>query len=155
MTGQPYRERVRTTLLRTGTIALVVGALLARPWREGGLARWPMATLLALWPSLGGHFVEIWFLNWLRPRLPAARAVQVLSRIAVWFVGGVVLTLGMGLTAMVLGFGPGQRFAWGSHGSSTWSTVLLIGGLGFIVIELVVHLALQLRGCSSFYNGRG
>jgi hypothetical protein len=59
---QPYQEPLRTTLLRTGIIALVVGAVLARSW--GGVARWPAATLLALWPALGGHLVELWFLNW-------------------------------------------------------------------------------------------
>src|SRR5438034_11043719 len=108
MTWQPYREPLRVTLLRTGTIAVVVGALLARPWREGGLARWPMATLLVLWPALGGHFVEVWFLNWLRPRLPDARAVQVGARIGVWFVGGIGLALGMRLTAMALGLRPAR-----------------------------------------------
>ena len=139
---QPYREPLRTTLVRTGAIALIAGAVLARWW--GGLARWPTATLLMLWLSFGGHFVELWFLNWLRPRLPAARAVQVGARVAVWFVGGTALALGMALTAMAIaGFRPAQ-----------WSAVWL-GGLAFIGIELVAHLALQLRGRPSFYNGRG
>jgi hypothetical protein len=139
---QPYREPLRTTLLRTGMIALVVGAVLARRW--GGLARWPMATLLALWPSFGGHWVELWFLNWLRPRLSITRAVQVAARVGVWFVGGAVLTVGMALTAMALTrLRPAHWPAW-------W-----IGGLAFIGIELVVHLVLQLRGRPSVYNGGG
>ncbi len=58
---QPYREPLRTTLVRTGLIALIVGALLARRW--GGLTRWPLATLLVLWPSFGGHWVELAYLN--------------------------------------------------------------------------------------------
>lgn len=139
---QPYREPLRVTLMRTGMIAVVVGAVLARFW--GGLARWPMATLLVLWPSFGGHWVEVWFLNWLRPRLSSARAVQVAARVVVWFVGGSGLALAMSLTAMaVAGFRPVQGPAW-------W-----LGGLAFIGIELVVHLVLQLRGQASFYNGRG
>jgi hypothetical protein len=139
---QPYREPLRITLVRTGSIALAVGALLARMW--GGLAHWPIATLLVLWPSFGGHWVEVWFLNWLRPRLSSARAVEVVARVAVWFVGGACLALGMRLTAMALaGYRPRHRLAW-------W-----IGGLGFIGLELVVHLVLQLRGRPSFYNGRG
>src|SRR2546423_12484314 len=108
MTWHAYRELLRMTLLRTGTIALVVGALLARPWGGGGLARWPMATLLMLWPALGGHWVEVWFLNWLRPRLSGARAVQVAARIWVWVVGGIFLALGMGLTAMALSSRPAR-----------------------------------------------
>jgi len=140
---QPYREPLHITILRTGMIAIVVGAVLARLW--GGLARWLIATLLVLWPSFGGHWVEVWFLNWLRPRLSSARGVQVGARVGVWFVGGVGLAIGMGLTARELaGFRPSHWPAW------WW-----LGGLAFIGIELVAHLVLQLRGRPSFYNGRG
>ena len=129
-------------MLRTGMIAIVLGAILARLW--SGLARWPLATLLVLWPSFGGHCVEVWFLNWLRPRLSIARGVQVAARVGVWFVGGTGLAIGMGLTAMALaGFRPAHWPAW-------W-----LGGLAFIGIELAAHLVLQLRGRPSFYNGRG
>src|SRR2546423_41245 len=122
MTWQPYREPLRTTLLRNTTIALIVGAVLAASW--GGLSRWPIATLLALWPSLGGHFVELFFLNYLRPRLPSARPVQITARLAVWFVGGIVLALGMALTANALtGYHPARSAAW-------W-----LAGLAFIGIE--------------------
>jgi hypothetical protein len=128
--------------LRTGTLAMVVGAVIARFW--GGLARWPMTTLLGLWPTFGGHLVELWFLNWLRPRPSYARAVQVAARLGVWFVGGAGLAIGMGLTARALaGFRP-------THWPGWW-----LGGLAFIGLELLAHLALQLRGRASFYNGRG
>jgi hypothetical protein len=123
-------------------IAIVAGAVFAG--LGGGLARWPVATLLALWPSFGGHWVEVWFLNWLRPRLSTARGLQVAARIGVWFVGGSGLAMGMGLTAMALTrFRPAHLPAW-------W-----LGGLAFIGIELAVHLVLQLRGRPSFYNWRG
>jgi len=139
---QPYREPFYITLARTGTIALVVGVVLAKMW--GGLELWPLTTLLALWPSFGGHWVELWFLNWLRPRLPVARAVQAGARLAVWFVGGCILAVGAALTAMALiTLRP-------MHWSQLW-----VAGLGFIGIELVAHVALQLRSQPSFYNGRG
>jgi len=127
--------------MRTGTIALLIGAVLA--YRHGGLACWPIATLLVLWPSFGGHWVEVWFLNYLRPRLPATRIVQIAARALVWFIGGIVLFLGMRLTAALLTFRPQHWPAW-------W-----IGGLAFIALELVVHLILQLRRQPNFYNGRG
>lgn len=150
MIWQPYREPLRTTLLRTGTIALIAGAVLASVWRgpgRGGLARWPIATLLVLWPSFGGHWVDVCFLNWLRPRLPRARPAQIAARLAVWFLGGAALALAMALTAIALpGFRP-------PHRPALWLAGL--GGLAFIGIELVAHLVLQLRGRSSFYNGRG
>jgi hypothetical protein len=139
---QPFREPLRTTLLRNVTIAIVVGAVLAR--FSGGLARLPMDSLLVLWPALGGHWVEVWFLNWLRPRLSAARGVQVAARVGVWFVGGIGFAIAMRWTAMALSR---HRMA---HRPAWW-----IAGLGFIGIELVAHLALQLRGRSSFYNGLG
>jgi hypothetical protein len=139
---QPFREPLRITMLRTGVIAIVVGAVLARSW--SGLARWPLATLLVLWPSFGGHWVEVRFLNGLSPRLSVARGVQVAARVGVWFVGGAGLAIGMGLTAMALaGFRPSHWPAW-------W-----LGGLAFIGIERVAHLVLQLHGRPSFYNGRG
>jgi hypothetical protein len=123
-------------------IAIVAGAVLARLW--GGLARWPMATLLMLWPTFGGHWVEVWFLNKLRPRLSTARGLQVAARVAVWFAGGAGLAIGMCLTATALaGFRPARWPAW-------W-----LGGLAFIGIELVTHLVLQLRRLPSFYNRRG
>lgn len=139
---QPYREPFRSTLVRTFAIALVVGALVTRLW-GGGFSRWPAVSLLMLWPAFGGHWVELLFLNWLRPRLPAARATQVAARSAVWFVGGSFLALGMALTAITLGIRPMQWPAW-------W-----IGGIAFIGVELVAHLGLQLRGQPSVYNGRG
>ena len=55
---QPYREPLRTTLLRTGGIAVIIGAALAAR-RGGGWPAWPIATLIALWPTLGGHVVEL------------------------------------------------------------------------------------------------
>jgi hypothetical protein len=139
---QPYREPFHTTILRTGMIAIVCGAVLAR--FRGGMARWLTATLLVLWVSFGGHWVEVWFLNLLRPRLPGARSVQVAARVGVWFVGGTAIAVGMGLTAMRLaGFRPAHWPAW-------W-----LGGLAFTGVELVAHLVLQFRGRPSFYNGRG
>lgn len=139
---QPFQEPLRNTLLRTVAIAVVAGGVLARFW--GGLGRWPLATLLALWFSLGGHWLEVWFLNWLRPRLPVARIVQFGARIAIWFIGGMGLGLGMALTATALaGFQPSQ---W----PAGW-----LAGLAFVGLELAVHLLMQLRGLPSFYNGRG
>jgi hypothetical protein len=137
---QPYREPLRITLFRTAMIAIVVGAVVARFW--GGLARWPIATLLLLWPAFGGHWVEVWFLNWLRPRLSVSRGVQVTARVGAWFFGGAVLAIGMTLTAKALTGFPLSPSWW-------------LGGLAFIGIELIAHFALLLRGRPTFYDGRG
>ena len=139
---QPFSEPLRTTVVRTVAIAVIAGAVFAR--FSGGMARWPAATLVMLWPSLGGHWVEIWFLNWLRPRIPAARAVQIGARLCVWFAGGVGLAYGMRLTATVLAAVRPARWP------AFW-----LGGAAFVAIELVAQVGLQLRGRPSFYNGRG
>jgi hypothetical protein len=139
---EPFREPRRATLTRTVGLALVGGALLSRRW--GGLAWWPLASVVMLWPTLGGHFLEIWYLNWLRPRLPRDRGVQIAARVTTWFLGGVVLWFAMRLTvAMITGERIAPRAAW-------W-----MGGVAFIGIELVAQLGLQLRGRPSFYNARG
>jgi hypothetical protein len=136
------REPLRVTLTRTVGIALIAGAAVASRW--GGLAWWPVLSVVMLWPSLGGHYVELAYLDVVRPRLSASRAVQTLTRIAVWFVGGALMVVGMHFTAiLVRAPRPLPMSAW-------W-----IGGFAFIGLELVVHLALHARGRSSFYGERG
>jgi hypothetical protein len=135
-------EPFRTTLARTVAIAAAIGAILA--WRWGGINRWPAATLIALWPSLGGHYVELFYLNALRPLLPDSRPLRTAARLALWFGAGILFAQAMAQTASALaGFRPVHPIAW-------W-----IAGLAFIGIELIAHAFLQSRGRPSFYDGRG
>jgi hypothetical protein len=128
-------------LLRTFGIAVAVGAVIACAW--GRLGFWPIAALVVLWFSFGGHWVEVGFLNWIRPRISEARIAQLACRLGVWFVAGVGLGLGMRITAVAFAGDPSDRWpAW-------W-----LGGVGFIGLELLVHLVAQIRGRDSFYNGR-
>jgi hypothetical protein len=139
---QPYREPLRVTLIRTLSIALIAGALVSLG--AGGLKRWPVLSLLILWPSFGGHWIDLLYLNGLRPRLPANRTIQCIARLAVWFGGGILLAVGVQLTLRLLvGRGP-----------LVWLTWAIAGAL-FVAIELVAHAALHLRGRPSFYNGLG
>lgn len=132
---QPYREPLRATLLRTVLIALVVGVVVGR------FRFWLPWTAWALWPSFGGHWVEIFFLNWLRPRLPAERWVQIGARLVIWIVGGTVLMMGARATGLAMGIPALRMPLW-------W-----LGGPIFIGVELFVHALFQLRGKPSFYNG--
>lgn len=136
------REPLRITLTRTLGIALVAGVVVALS--TGRLRRWPEFSLLMLWPSVGGHWVDVLFLNGIRPHLPESRLTQRLIRLALWFGAGIVLALGVQLTVGML-FAQ-SRLVW-----LTWA----IAGFGFVAIELVAHAALHLRGRSSFYNGLG
>lgn len=132
---QPYREPFRATLLRTVSIALVVGVVVGR------MRFWLPWTVWALWPSFGGHWVEIFFLNWLRPRLPPARSAQIGARLVVWIVGGTALIAAARMTGLALGIPALRLPPW-------W-----LGGPIFIGVELFVHALFQLRGKPSFYNG--
>ena len=142
---QPFREPLTRTLLRNVAIAVVAGGVFSL-WR-GRLAGWPAASVVMLWPSFGGHWVELWFLNWLRPRLANRRAAQVAARVATWFVGGVALGAGMWLTEAAL---PGLR-----PPRAAVSQLVVLAGLAFIGVELVAQAGLQLRGRPSFFNGQG
>jgi hypothetical protein len=100
---QPYRERAWVTLARTGGIAGVVGLVLA--WlSRGGVWGWVLGTLIALWPALGGHFVELVFLNWVRRRVSGG-----------W--GGWCCAGGVGRGGICGGWG-----AWVLWGLSWWCT---------------------------------
>jgi hypothetical protein len=139
---QPYREPFRVTLIRTVSIALVAGVAVAVA--TGGLRLWPAITLLMLWPAFGGHWIDLLFLNGLRPHLPASRLIRQVSRLLVWFVGGIALASGVRLTARALFDRPSLFWL-------TWVSA----GAAFVGIELVTHAALHLRGRPSFYNGLG
>jgi hypothetical protein len=134
-------EPFRRTLARNVALAAVAGVVFALLRRNLHLLL-PIAAL-ALWFSLGGHYVELAFLNGVRTRLPQRRFPQVLARLLVWACGGVVLYAGMATTARALPVAPPPLRLW-------W-----FGSILFVGLELVVHAFLAVRGRPSFYNGRG
>jgi hypothetical protein len=95
-----FHEPIRRTLVRNLAIAAVVGAAFAFWKRDAGLL-FPFSAL-ALWFSLGGHYVEVVFLNEIRPRISGARLMQRCARLATWFIGGAILYVCMAITARVL-----------------------------------------------------
>jgi hypothetical protein len=136
-----FEEPFLRTLARNVTIAAVVGAVLAFQRRDPKLLL--PVTALALWFSLGGHYVELAFLNGVRPRLPQRRLTQALMRLLVWSCGGALLYVCMAITARALPIGaPPLRLWW-------------FGSVLFIGVELAVHAVLAIRGLPNFYNGRG
>jgi hypothetical protein len=141
-TWQPYREPLSATLTRTVAIAVVVGGVLALSY--GKPKMWLLFAALVFWPSFGGHWIEILFLNWLRPRLPEGRVPQVAARLGVWFAGGVLLGVGIVFT---------MRFS--SMTASLRTPAWWVAGVAFIAVELIAHLGLAMRKRPSFYSGRG
>jgi hypothetical protein len=132
-------EPFHRTLARNVTIATVVAAVLTVLRHD---FTWFLpVTALALWPSLGGHYVELAFVNGIRDRIPRGQFAQVLVRLLVWFVGGALLSCGMAVTFLPVRALPYGLWLW--------------GGLLFIGLELVVHALLAARCVDSFYNGRG
>ncbi|SRR6266498_2199826 len=136
-----FEEPFRRTLARTVALAAIVGAVLALQRHDLKLLL-PIAAL-ALWFSLGGHYLELAFLNELRPRVPPGRLMQAVVRVLVWLSGGVVLYVGMAATARALPIeAPPLRLWW-------------FGGFLLVGVELVVHALLAVRRRPNFYNGRG
>ena len=129
------------TLARNLAIAVVVATVFA--FVRHDLSRFLPIVVLALWPSLGGHYIEVAFVNVLRDRIPQGDFAQAVSRLLVWFLGGVLLYCGMALSSRVLPLRPLP------FGLCVW------GGLLFVGLELAVHLLLAVRSLDSFYNRRG
>ena len=136
-----FEEPFRRTLARNVTIAAVVGAVFA--FRRGDIALLLPVTVLAMWFSLGGHYVELAFLNGVRARFPQHRLTQILLRLGAWACGGALLYACMAATARVLLIHAPPLQPW-------W-----FGSVLFIGIELAAHAALAVRGLPNFYNGRG
>ena len=134
-------EPLRRTLVRNVALAAGVGVVIALQRHRLRLLL-PIAAL-ALWFSLGGHYVELAFLNGLRARISQGRLIQVGLRLLVWFAGGVVLYVLMAASARVLPLeAPPLRMWW-------------YGGLLLIGVELAVHGLLAMRGRPNFYSGHG
>jgi hypothetical protein len=129
------------TLARNIAIAIVVAGIVALVRHDLG-ALLPVAAL-ALWPSLGGHYVELAFVNQIRTRISRDWVIQAIARVVVWFIGGILLYLCMVVTAYALPITPLPLRLW-------WC-----GGFLFIGVELVAHAFLALRGDASVYDGRG
>jgi hypothetical protein len=140
-TSTTFREPIARTLARNVTIAAVVGSVLAFRTHDAGL--FVPFSVLVLWFSLGGHYVEVLFLNGLRPRIAPARLAQISARVAVWFVGGAILFVLMAATARVLPVRPPSFQSW-------W-----FGALGLIGIELLAHAVLAVCRLPNFYSGSG
>ncbi len=136
-----FAEPFRRTLARTVGLAAVAGAVLALQRHDLKLLL-PLAAL-ALWFSLGGHYIELAFLNGVRARIPQGRLAQAVVRLLVWSSGGVLLYVSMAATARALPIeAPPLRLWW-------------YGGFLLIGVELAVHAVLAIRGRPNFYNGRG
>ena len=131
-----FHEPFPKTLGRNGLIAAVAGLSLAAA--RGRLNLWLPLAVVALWFSLGGHYVEVGYLNGLRPRLSVGVPQRLLARVSLWFAGGCVLYLGAAASSGVLGVP--------MKGANFW-----MGGLGLIGIELLAHSALRFRGRPSIF----
>ena len=136
-----FQEPLRRTLVRNVALAAGVGVVFALQRHRLALLL-PIAAL-ALWFSLGGHYVELAFLTGLRARFSQARLPQAGLRLLVWFAGGVVLYVLMAASARIFPLEPPPLRMW-------W-----YGGLLLIGVELAVHGLLAVRGRPNFYSGRG
>jgi hypothetical protein len=139
-TSPQIAEPLWRLLARNLAIAAVVSAAITV--RHEFRAFLPVVAV-ALWPALGGHYVELAFGNIVRLRISPARFTQTIARLLVWFAGGVLLYLCMCATSRLLPIRPLPFRLW-------W-----FGGFLFIALELAVHGFMAIRRLPNFYNGRG
>jgi hypothetical protein len=137
----PFSEPWRSTAWRTGSLALMVGVVAGLRSRQ--LVIVPLATALALWFTLGGHFLELFFRNRLRQHFGARAPIQILARVLFWFLGGALLFAGAMATRALLTGRTAVPVSW-------W-----LAGIAFVGAELLVHLGLHLLGRANLYDGQG
>ncbi len=136
-----FSEPRSTTLLRTTGLALAVGVGAGLYQRR--LVAVPITTLLALWFTLGGHYVEILFRNGLRPLIAGQVLIPLLVRLVIWFVGGSALYAGALATRALLTGHRALPWPW-------WAA-----GALFVAAELLIHLLMRARRQPSVYDGLG
>jgi len=76
---KPFAEAWRATALRNGTIAVAIGLGVGLYTRQVASAF--LASVLALWFTLGGHVLEVLFRNQLRPLIGGGALVQAVTRL--------------------------------------------------------------------------
>lgn len=152
---ESYRESLTATIRRTFTIALVLGTIgtIVRPGGEQPLAartyEWLTLVTFVLWISFGGHWVELWYLNWLRMRLISFSGFALVGvRLLVWLIGGIALFLGAVTTRALMLRG-------GLPTESEAVVAITYGGPMFVAIETVPHFIAYASGRPSFWNGKG
>ncbi|HYK11926.1 MAG TPA: hypothetical protein VEV39_14105 [Gemmatimonadales bacterium] len=132
-----FSEPLWRTLRRTVGLALAIGVVVGVVQHRLFLV--PIATVVALWFTLGGHFVDLLCRNEMDPKMSNSRW-RIWARLAAWFAGGTALYAGaIGTRSLITG-----------HGSPEWPW--WIGGAFFIVAELFAHLWLLIRGQPSVYR---
>lgn len=149
---KPFHESLAVTLRRTITIAIIVASVitLIRPHHLPTLfARWREWFSLAVfvgWISVGGHWVELIFLNGLRPRIAHWSDLSLAAvRIGAWFIGGTILFIAAAISRSLIATGQLPDQTQVTH-------ALVYGGLAFVGIELCVHLVMLVMRKPCFWN---
>jgi hypothetical protein len=151
----PHRESLTATVTRTFAIAIVLafmGNLIHfrhLPKTSGEWHRWLTLVVFVAWFSFGGHWVELAYLNGIRPKIAHWSDISLsFVRLTVWLIGGTILLLGAIMSRDLI---LNSEFP----GYSNIFPAVLYGGPVFCAIELVVHVLLFHRGKPSFFNFRG
>ena len=147
-----YTEPFSRTVRRTGSIALVAGAALwiIGDYRHQGthsLVALAASVAFVLWISLGGHYVELFYLNLIRRAVPAKRWLQTLARVSIWAVGG----------AALFACAEANRQLILSGDIGDFGAVWLIGVRGsviFVGIELIAHALLRRAGQPNIWTAQ-
>ncbi|MFA6044078.1 MAG: hypothetical protein WC718_03765 [Phycisphaerales bacterium] len=143
------------------SIALIIGTIATlrvngTPHGTDAWWQWVARVAAALWITFGGHYVELFYLHRVLPRVlsrggavgASGWLVRLVVRCAVWAVGGAVLWIcGVATYGLIMGGGmPSAR---------DLPAIAAQGAAGFIVIELLgVHVILTIIGYPSIWRSR-
>ncbi len=118
-------EPLRVTLSRTLTIAVVVGVVAS--FATHNIRMGFAIGLGALWPSVGGHWIELLWLNLIRKRLKPKVPILVALRLIYWWAWGFVIIFPAFYTIHVIA------------PSLPPMPSPLLGGFGFLFVEMLLH----------------
>lgn len=145
-------EPMRTTVCRSVAVALALGTAITLvvsgiPQSPDSALVWLLRVVSVLWFSFGGHYVELAYLRYLLPLLPAAWLPRFAVRLWVWYSGGALLWPCAVLTCSLLAAAPLPHL-------DDLARAAAAGGLGFIGIELATHTVLYAIGWPSLWRSR-
>lgn len=143
---EKFKEAFSKTLIRTVITATIIAAILffAHAFPSGDQTK--LNLLIMIWLMvyiivLGGHLLELIFINYLKFVLPKNIILLYVIRIAYWFLCAIPLIFGAGLI---------HNLFVHKNGPMVYDYTF---GVFYIGIELFMHAMMQIRFRKSFYNG--
>ncbi len=139
---QPFTQIITGSIVTTTVIAAILVLTGIFPWHE----KTKFEIFGIIWPAIfcivfGGHWLELFFVNYLKFVLPQNIFLLYIVRIGYWFLCSIPLFLLASFVIQLLTNDQKQLGHW-------WAF-----GFLYIGIEMLMYGIMQVRSKKSFYNG--